>query len=264
MDDSEISDILTRSSNKWLVDNEDFSATQKQISQVGISNCIPQNTVECNHFSIPEIPASGTEVLIFVFILYCRNIVEILRDCLCAHMSISPSEIVANKDIYTRLMMTQMEAFSALLVICSGNSPVPVNSPHKGQWRGALMFSLMCTRINSWINNGEAGDLRRHRAHYDVTVMFVVVVLLWLYEQPLTIHATYSPISSIGLLYWHWGNRIRLNIATLYNTWYHVMLAITSPLVATEHVAFFSIQQILFEQPCILETWNIPRKVSLH
>ena len=47
----------------------------------------------------------------------------------------------------------------------------PVNSPHKGQWRGALMFSLICTRINGWVNNGEAGDWRRHRAHYDVTVM---------------------------------------------------------------------------------------------
>ena len=33
------------------------------------------------------------------------------------------------------------------------------------------MFSLMCTRINGWVNNGEAGDLRRHRAHYDVIVM---------------------------------------------------------------------------------------------
>ena len=49
----------------------------------------------------------------------------------------------------------------------------PVNSPHKGQWRGALMFSLTCARINSWVNNREAGDLKHHRAHYDVTVMSV-------------------------------------------------------------------------------------------
>ena len=47
----------------------------------------------------------------------------------------------------------------------------PVNSPHKGQWRGALMFSLICARINGLVNNGEAGDLIRHRAHYDVIVM---------------------------------------------------------------------------------------------
>ena len=55
--------------------------------------------------------------------------------------------------------------------LCAGNSPVPVNSPHKGQWRGALMFSLICVSINGWINNREAGDLRRHRGHYDVSVM---------------------------------------------------------------------------------------------
>ena len=48
----------------------------------------------------------------------------------------------------------------------------PVNSPHKGQWRGSLMLSLICAWINGWVNNGEAGDLRRHRAHYDVIVMF--------------------------------------------------------------------------------------------
>ena len=48
----------------------------------------------------------------------------------------------------------------------------PVNSPHKGQWRGALMFSLICAWIKGWVNNGEAGDLRRYRAHYDVTVMY--------------------------------------------------------------------------------------------
>ena len=46
----------------------------------------------------------------------------------------------------------------------------PVNSPHKGQWRGALMSSLIWTGINSWVNNPEAGDLRRHRAHCDVGV----------------------------------------------------------------------------------------------
>ena len=47
----------------------------------------------------------------------------------------------------------------------------PVNSPHKGQWRGALMFSLICVWINDWVNNREAGDLRRYRAHSDVIVM---------------------------------------------------------------------------------------------
>ena len=46
--------------------------------------------------------------------------------------------------------------------------------PHKGQWRGALMFSLICVWINGWVNNREASDLRRHRGHYDASVMFAV------------------------------------------------------------------------------------------
>ena len=47
----------------------------------------------------------------------------------------------------------------------------PMNSPHKGQWRGTLMFSLIWFLIKGWVNNREAGDLRRYRAHYDVIVM---------------------------------------------------------------------------------------------
>ena len=47
----------------------------------------------------------------------------------------------------------------------------PVNSPHKGQWRGALMISLICVWINHWVNNREAGDLRRYHTHYAVIVM---------------------------------------------------------------------------------------------
>ena len=47
----------------------------------------------------------------------------------------------------------QMETSSALLALCAGNSPVT------GAW------------INDWVNNLEAGDLRRHHANYYVTVM---------------------------------------------------------------------------------------------
>ena len=63
----------------------------------------------------------------------------------------------------------QMKTFSALLAICAGNS----------QWRGALVFSLICTRINGWVNNGESGDLRRHWAHYDVIVMILRLGPFW-------------------------------------------------------------------------------------
>ena len=52
-----------------------------------------------------------------------------------------------------------------------GIQRLPVNSPHKIQWRGALMFSLICVGMNGWVNKRDAGDLSRHRAHYGVTVM---------------------------------------------------------------------------------------------
>ena len=47
----------------------------------------------------------------------------------------------------------------------------PVNSPHEGQWCGALMISLICAWTNGWVNNRDTGDLRRHRVHNDVTEM---------------------------------------------------------------------------------------------
>ena len=45
--------------------------------------------------------------------------------------------------------------------------------PHKRQWRGTLMFCLICAWMNGLVNNRKAGDLRRRGAHYDVTVMIV-------------------------------------------------------------------------------------------
>ena len=53
-----------------------------------------------------------------------------------------------------------------------------VNSPHKGQWDWALMFSLICARINGWVNNHDGGELRRHRAHYDVNLMPYHIILV--------------------------------------------------------------------------------------
>ena len=47
----------------------------------------------------------------------------------------------------------------------------PVNSPHKGKWLRALMFSLIGTWINGWVNKREAADSRLNRAHYDVIVV---------------------------------------------------------------------------------------------
>ena len=65
----------------------------------------------------------------------------------------------------------QMETFSALLAICAGNSPVPGEFLTQRPVTRSLMVSLICVWINGWVNNREAGDLRRYRAHYDATNM---------------------------------------------------------------------------------------------
>ena len=76
------------------------------------------------------------------------------------------------------------------------------HSPHKGQWRGRLMFSLICAWINGWVNNGEPGDLRRHHSPYDVTVMpYLVDSLPWHYGNHII---TLSPVKQLR---WTWANR---------------------------------------------------------
>ena len=72
--------------------------------------------------------------------------------------------------------------FPRYLPFVQGIHRSPVNSPHKGQWRGALMFSLICIWINGWINNREAGDLRRYRSHYDASEL-ISSYLLWLPQK---------------------------------------------------------------------------------
>ena len=72
------------------------------------------------------------------------------------------------------IMMTSSNGniFRVIGHLCGEFTGQRGNSPHKGQWRGAMMFSLKCARIKGRVNNGEAGDLRRHRVHHDVIVMF--------------------------------------------------------------------------------------------
>ena len=105
-----------------------------------------------------------------------------------------PRDVLYKGCIYKIWWRHQMESFSALLALCAGNSPGPVNSPHKGQWRGALMFSLIYTWINDWVNNREAGDFLCHRGHYNVNVMNEIMGRYgkksWKRKQPQWLHYT--------------------------------------------------------------------------
>ena len=81
---------------------------------------------------------------------------------------------------YNEHMMTSSNGntFCVTGHVCGEFTGPPVNSPHKGQWRGALMFSLICTWINGWVNNREAGDLRHYRVHNDVIVMNTMAITI--------------------------------------------------------------------------------------
>ena len=64
-----------------------------------------------------------------------------------------------------------METFSALLAICAENSPVPGEFPAQRPVTRSFDVFFDLRLNNGWVNNREAGDLRRYLAHYDVSVM---------------------------------------------------------------------------------------------
>ena len=71
----------------------------------------------------------------------------------------------------TEYMMTSSNGNIFRVTGHTGNSPGTGKFPHQCQWRGTLMFSLICAWIKGWVNNREACDSGRHRAHYCVIVM---------------------------------------------------------------------------------------------
>ena len=75
------------------------------------------------------------------------------------------------KKLHWHMMTSSNGNIFRVMAFVGGIHWSPVDSPHKVQWRGALIFSLICAWTNVGANNRDAGDLRRHRTHYDVTVM---------------------------------------------------------------------------------------------
>ena len=105
-----------------------------------------------------------------------------------------PSGIDPNVDSWWR---HQMETFSALLAICAGNSPISGEFPaQRPVTRSFGVFFDLCP-ISDWVNNREAGDLRRSRAHYDVIVMYPVKI------QVAMITTSVNPLSTKDWTYHH-------------------------------------------------------------
>ena len=87
----------------------------------------------------------------------------------CNQMTVTPETILSINSLHDDVI--KWKHFPRYWPFVRGIHRSPMNSSRKSQWRGALMFSLICALINGWANNRETGDLRRHCTHYDVSVM---------------------------------------------------------------------------------------------
>ena len=101
-----------------------------------------------------------------MFTVYDR-IVDYDRHYIMMRQTWNRSSLSSHDDVIT------LKHFSHYWPFVRGIHRLPVNSPHKGQWCGAFMFSLISVRTNGWVNNRDAGHLRQHRAHYDVAAMAI-------------------------------------------------------------------------------------------
>ena len=132
----------------------------------------------------------------------------------------------------------------------------PVNFPHKGQWRGALMFSLIYPWINDWVNNREAGDLRRQHGHYDVIVMNHVCQ--WQHRSldvnrkhcfACGTHTTYQTTSKVFLL-----GTYKV-VITISGFWLYLLIGWNRPVYMMWHIPFWFI--------LIGTCWNIHKFSSM-
>ena len=112
-------------------------------------------------------------ICIYIYLIYCSSSDTIVTADDCAQRGEGASVTTINLGAFCRYHddVIKWKKFQRYWPFVPEIHRLPVNSPHKGRWRGAFIFSLICARINVWVNNREAGDLRHHRAHYDVIVM---------------------------------------------------------------------------------------------
>ena len=103
--------------------------------------------------------------------------------CICIHISHDFPTLGRRRQLKSFLVeemayfhddVIKWEHFTRHRAFVRGIHRWPVDSLQKGQWRGALMFSLICAWTNGRANHRDAGNLRPHRAHYDVTVIYAV------------------------------------------------------------------------------------------
>ena len=110
--------------------------------------------------------ASTMQYWLFI-VIFCM-VLKYHKLCWCAHKAMHSCFIAGSliQNHHLSWWRHQREPFPRYWPFVRGIQWSPVNSPDKGQWRGALVFFIYAWK-NSWVNYREAADLRRHRAHYD-------------------------------------------------------------------------------------------------
>ena len=121
----------------------------------------------CNGYT--GYPTKYAQCIVMKFLLQLRNM---LMGIMAFNLPVFFK--IASLALGQSMMTSSNENILSYWPFVQGIHRSPVNSPHKGQWHGALMFSLICVWINSWVNNREAGDLRCYRAHYDAIAMHMI------------------------------------------------------------------------------------------
>ena len=124
----------------------------------------------------------------------------------------------------------QKETVSALLALCEGNPPLTGRFLLQ-RASNVELWCFLCCWANGWVNSSKAGDLRRHGAHYDVTVMTWHLVR--------SRHLSRNQILGVdrsGLFYNNWQQGlcitdpgIGLHICRLFLIkmhWYHMFLSV--------------------------------------
>ena len=83
----------------------------------------------------------------------------------CAHRFVLPCFVVLPLKLFHDDVI-KWKHFPRYWSFVRGIYRSPVDFSREGQWRGALMFSLMCVWTNAWANSRYTGDLRRHDAYH--------------------------------------------------------------------------------------------------
>ena len=162
---------LKVSSTKWLqfclgLNVLEIYIIYSHFSSSLILKCMNRLTIQYFTFTIITLPC------IMLIILWYLNALILISHSYSLAEKRAPSHDYPGEESVNDNDVIIWKHFPRNWPLVRGIPRSPVNSPHKGQWRGALLFSLICVLINDWVNNREAGDLRRQRTHYDVSVMW--------------------------------------------------------------------------------------------